>query len=157
MGLESLRGDCLADYGALQKYLVAQAIFMVTQIVLQILVVTKPFAGVGVCIVGLLENIVSFYIFYVCVLGMSLVLFKDKAEEIQKCEKLHNTAWWYFAGLPLISLALLCCSCAAFAGAVLAAGSSRQANGRENNQNAAAVAPIVEEVAYKALEGREIA
>jgi len=148
---EGVAGNCLKEYDTLHIYLVALIVYSVGQVLLQILTATKPCKGVCVCIVALFENCLNFYLLYVMVQGIELVAFQDKKSDYMKCEYLHNVAWWFFVGLPLIAFP---CVCAGFlaCGAMIVA-SSKKADARESGL---VVTPDIEEVAYKELPGADV-
>jgi len=134
--------NCLKEYESLHLYMLGQIAYFFGMVLLQILVVYKPFKGVGVCIVGFLELGLNFFILYVVIKGMNLVLFQDKSDQYMQCEHLHNVAWWFFAGIPLITLPAVFCMVCALMVVMM------KASAREKTSDGTVVTPAVNNVDY---------
>lgn len=134
--------NCNKEYESLHLYMLCQIAYFAGMVLLQILVVYQPFKGVGVCLVGLIEMGLNFFILYVVIKGMILVLFQDKSDQYMQCQHLHNLAWWFFAGIPLITLPAVCCLACTLALVMMKAGA------REKTCDGTVVTPTVNNVDY---------
>lgn len=137
----TLYGNCLKEYDYLTFTFVATIIYFFTDVVLQILAMTKPCGGILVAIVGLVEAAISLFVAYISIEGIYTTGFAYKSEDIARCEDLHNTAWWIYIGLALIGLPLACSLVCV--GVTLTVG----ARAREP----VVVTPTPEEVSYQKL------
>lgn len=94
-------GNCAEEYSDLRGMLIAGAAYTFGRIVLGYMIAFGlPMALDAIVVV--IEVGLALYLLYISFSGAYLVIGRYTADDINKCESLHNAAWWYFAASLLV-------------------------------------------------------
>eukprot|EP00746_Dinoflagellata_sp_MGD_P063402 gnl/MRDRNA2_/MRDRNA2_26633_c0_seq1.p1 gnl/MRDRNA2_/MRDRNA2_26633_c0~~gnl/MRDRNA2_/MRDRNA2_26633_c0_seq1.p1 ORF type:complete len:229 (-),score=11.86 gnl/MRDRNA2_/MRDRNA2_26633_c0_seq1:324-920(-) len=145
--IDSLSGNCLKEYTTLHIYWLVIIAAWVTNVLLQILVATRP--GVSVALVRVLPLGLYVPMLYLWHRGVLLVLY-PKTEDLKECEHLHNVAWWLWVFVPLFFVSLFLSAMCAFLFVVVRPKYRAGAEAREICEGLV-VTPAIEEVCYEKL------